>query len=183
MAQPTFVPITEADQVRSARRLSVPRAWVANRPADLPGPKRPAGVRFGTPGPDQGFALRLARRFEDRLRLTAEESVEDAVVGAAILASKRAGLVGRAPCVYDLHAALALFGFLMASPPAGLVAERRRLFASVSRDYVAQRALVDAVPDETLLLGASELTERLGSWWGLLHGEPAAVEPAGGRPS
>jgi hypothetical protein len=178
MAQPTFVPITEADQVRAARRLSVPSGWVADRPADFSGPERPAGARFGTPGPDQGFALRLARRFEERLQLTKEESVDDVLYGAALLASKRAGLLGRAPCVYDLDATLALFGFLLAAPPPELVAVRRGLFASASRDYVAQRALVDAVPDETLLLGASELTSRLGEWRALLHGVPDP-EPAG----
>lgn len=179
MAQPTFVPITEADQVRSARRLSVPRSWVADRPADLVGPKRPAGSRFGTPGPDQGFALRLVRRFEDRVHLVPEESMEDVLYGAALLASKRAGLLGRAPCVYDLDAVFALFGFLVESPPEELVAERRRLFASASRDYVAQRALVDAVPDETLQLPASELGARLGEWQSLLRRAPGpGVPPA-----
>jgi hypothetical protein len=177
MAQPTFVPITEADQVRSARRLSVPKAWVAGRPADLHGPKRPAGSRLGTPGPDQGFALRLVRRFEDRLRLVPEESVEDVLRGAALLASKRAGLLGRAPCVYDLDAAFALFGFLVDAPPEGLVAERRRLFASASRDYVAQRELVDAVPEETLALPAAQLSARLGEWQSLLRRAPGPAEP------
>lgn len=173
MAQPTFVPITEADQVRGARRLSVPGAWTADRPADLVGPDRPTGTRHGTPGPDQGFAMRLARRFEDRLRLTDGEDLEDVVAGGALLASKRGGLLGRAPCVYDLDAAFALFGFLVESPPADLVAERRRLFASVSHEYVAQRALVDAVPDPTLLLPADQLTARLGEWRVLLLGAPS----------
>jgi hypothetical protein len=170
MAQPTFVPITEADQVRGARRLSVPDGWTADRPADLVGPARPTGTRHGTPGPDQGFAMRLARRFEDRLKLTDAEDLEDVMAGGALLASKRGGLLGRAPCIYDLDAAFALFGFLVASPPAGLVAERRRLFASVSREYVAQRALVDTVPDATLLLPADQLTARLGEWETLFLG-------------
>jgi hypothetical protein len=164
MAQPTFVPITEADQVRSARRLSVPGAWVANRPGDLAGPGRPSGTRFGTPGPDQGFALALAHRFENRLELTDAESVEDVLLGGAVLASKRAGLLGRAPCIYDLEAAFELFGFLTASPPEELVAERRRLFRSVAHDYVAQRSLADAVPDAALVLKADELRSKPGEW-------------------
>jgi hypothetical protein len=176
MAQPTFVPITEADQVRTARRLSVPRGWVADRPADLTGPERPTGVRHGTPGPDQGFALRLARRFEERIRLGSDEDVEDVLHGGAALASKRAGLVGRAPCVYDLEAAFSAFGFLAPSPPTGLVAARRSLFASVSRDYVAQRTLVDAVPEETLLLPADQLAARLSEWQTLLGREPSSGE-------
>jgi hypothetical protein len=163
MAQPSFVPITEADQVRGARRLSVPKGWTADRPGDLVGPHRPTGVSHGTPGPDQGFALLVARRFEDRLVLQPNEDLEDVLHGGAILASKRAGLLGRAPCVYDLDAVFALFGFLSAAPPEEVVVERRRLFASASRDYVVQRFLVDAVPDETLLLSAGELSARLAS--------------------
>ena len=174
MAQPTFVPITEADQVRPARRLAPPGHWTADRPADLVGPARPTGIRYGTPGPDQGFALRLARRFEERLRLTAGEHTEDVIVGAALLAAKRGGLLGRAPCVYDLDAAFGLFGFLVDEPPGGLVAERKALFASVSHDYVAQRHLVDAVPEETLLLPADQLSARLGEWQTLLHGASIA---------
>jgi hypothetical protein len=177
MAQPTFVPITEADQVRTARRLSVPGGWVADRPADLAGPNRPTGARHGTPGPDQGFALRLVHRFEDRLQLTPAESKEDVLYGAAVLASKRAGLLGRAPCVYDLDAVFGLFGFLVPAPPPDLVAERRHLFASASRDYVAQRSLVDAVPDATLLLAPEELAARLGEWQTLLERAPSPGEP------
>ncbi len=173
MAQPSFVPITEADQVRSARRLSVPKGWMADRPGDLVGPNRPTGVSHGTPGPDQGFALRVARCFEGRLVLRPTEDLEDVLHGGAILASKRAGLLGRAPCVYDLDAVFALFGFLSPSPPGGLVADRLALFASASRDYVVQRSLVDAVPDETLLLAAEQLSARLGEWETLLGGAPS----------
>ena len=53
-----------------------------------------------------------------------------------------------------------------------LVTERRRMFASASRDYVVQRALVDAVPDESLLLAADELSARVGEWQALLLGTP-----------
>ena len=179
MAQPSFVPITEADQVRGARRLSVPTRWVADRPADLGGPVRPTGASHGTPGPDQGFALRVARHFEERLQLQPSEDVEDVLHGGAILASKRAGLLGRAPCVYDLDAVFALFGFLVAAPPDGLVTLRRQLFASASRDYVVQRSLVDAIPNDTLLLPAEQLSARLGDWAILLAppsiGDPRAI--------
>ena len=34
--------------------------------------------------------------------------------------------------------------------PADVQATRRELFSSISHDYVAQRALVDSVPEETL---------------------------------
>jgi hypothetical protein len=149
MTQPSFVPIAEADQVRPSLRLEVPGSWTTDRPAELRIPVRPAGPSMGTPGSDQGFALRLARRFEEKLRLAPDESPEDVVVGVALLAARRSGLLGRAPSVHDVRAALNLWGFLD-DAPADVVDARRRAFRSVAHDYVLQRALVDAVPAEAL---------------------------------
>lgn len=159
MTQPTFVPITAADQVRPARALAVPGAWRSDRPGDLHGPGQPTGRGHGTPGPDQGFALHLARRFEDRLHLGPGEEREDVLLGTALLASRRAGLFGRAPCIYDLDFAMGLFGFTEADAPSEVVSARTQLFRSVAHSYVAQRALVDAVPTEALLLGADGTAE------------------------
>lgn len=149
MTQPTFVPIAEADQVRPARHLDVPAIWMQDRPAELVGPTMRKGASIGTPGPDSGFALRLARRFEHDLKLGEGESEHDVLLGAALVGAKRAALFGRAPCIYDVRMALDLWGFL-GNAPADVKAERRALFSSVSHDYVAQRALVDSVPEETL---------------------------------
>jgi hypothetical protein len=156
MTQPTFVPIAEADQVRPARHLHVPGAWTTSRPAELVGPTLRRGANLGTPGPDSGFALRLAHRFEHDLKLGDGESEHDVLLGVALVASKRAALFGRAPCVYDVRLALNLWGFL-GDAPAGVREERRALFSSISHDYVAQRALVDSVPEETLRLNPDEV--------------------------
>jgi hypothetical protein len=136
---------------------------------------------MGTPGSDQGFALKLARRFADRLRLSGDESIDDVLIGAALVASRRAGLVGRAPSVHDLAAALSLWGFLDEAPP-GLVAVRRRAFRAASHDYEVQRALVDSVPQTSLRLAPAEIERRVraGEWpqlVGLPDGE-ADPEPA-----
>lgn len=157
MTQPSFVPITEADQVRPALQLEQPRAWRPDRPADLRFPARPGGPHLGSPGPDQGYALRLARRIEPRLRLQPGESPDDAVVGVALIASRRAGLFGRAPTVHDVETACALWGFFDDDPPEDLAGERRRAFSAVARDYLAQRALVDRVPEELLRLSAGQV--------------------------
>jgi hypothetical protein len=149
MTQPTFVPISEADQVRPARHLHVPGSWTATRPAELTTPRALRGRSVGTPGPDAGFALRLARRFAHDLKLTQGEDEHDVVVGCALFAARRAALFGRGPSVYDVQAALALWGFLVDAPPE-LVAARRQAFASVSHDYNAQRALVDSIPSGTV---------------------------------
>jgi hypothetical protein len=155
MTQPTFVPIAEADQVRPARHMHVPGSWTTSRPAELVVPESSRGRGMGTPGPDSGFALRLAKRFAHDLVLSEGESEQDVVVGVALIASKRAALFGRAPSVYDVRFALNLWGFL-GEVPSDLQAERRAAFSAISHDYVAQRALVDAVPDEVLRLPPEE---------------------------
>lgn len=149
VTQPTFVPISEADQVRPARHLNVPGTWTASRPAELGGPTAISGRSVGTPGPDAGFALRLARRFAHDLKLGEGETEHDALLGVALIAARRAALFGRAPCIYDVQFALTLWAFL-GDAPAELQAARRLAFSSVSHDYVAQRSLVDAVSEEML---------------------------------
>ena len=111
MTQPTFVPITEADQVRPARHLHVPGSWTTTRPAELTTPTARRGRRVGTPGPDAGFALRLARRSAPDLKLTEGEVEHDVLVGCALIAARRAALFGRGPSIYDVELALALWGF------------------------------------------------------------------------
>ncbi len=168
MTQPSFVPITEADQVRPALRLEEPRPWVADRPAELRFPVRPGGRNLGTPGPDQGYALRLARRFADRLRLRQGEAEEDVIVGTALLASRRAALFGRAPAVQDIETALSLFAFLDDDPPEGLLDVRRLAFSSAGRDYSVQRALVDRVPEGVIRLSATDVAGRREDWAALV---------------
>jgi len=138
---------------------------------------------MGTPGPDQGFALQLAERFDERLRLAEGESEEDVLLGSALLASRRAALFGRAPCVHDLTVALTLWGFLDAAP-AALVAERQKAFLGASHDYDIQRRLVDATPEETLRLPADEVARRwaAGDWrslLGLAGDQQGAAAPGG----
>jgi hypothetical protein len=150
MTQPTFVPIAEADQVRPARHLHVPGAWTTSRVAELgAGPTNRRGAGIGTPGTDSGFALRLAQRFHDDLKLGEGESVHDVLLGVGLVASKRAALFGRGPCIYDVRLALNLWGFLD-DAAADVRAERRAAFSSISHDYAAQRALVDSVPEDAL---------------------------------
>ncbi|MDA8357906.1 MAG: hypothetical protein M0Z95_16810 [Actinomycetota bacterium] len=145
MTQPSFVPIAEADQVRRAHHLHVPEAWSTHRPAEVTLPLRTRARSMGTPGPDQGFALKLARRYADRLVLHPGEDVEDVLVGSAMLAAHRAAGLGRAPCAPDLTWALSAWGFL-GEAPADLVARRRQAFAGAAHDYAVQRALVDGEP-------------------------------------
>jgi hypothetical protein len=163
MTQPTFVPIAEADQVRPARHLHVPRPWTTSRPAEHVGPGIARGRGVGTPGPDSGFALRLARRFEHSVHLGEGENEHDVLLGAALVAARRAALFGRAPSIYDVRFALNLWGFLGATVPPAVAQKRRAAFSSVSHDYAAQRALVDSVDEEILRLTPDQALNRAGA--------------------
>jgi hypothetical protein len=167
MTQPSFVPIVEADQVREAYRLHVPGIWTQSRPSELRSTRPPTGPSMGTAGPDQGFALKLARRFEDRLQLAEGESVEDAIAGSTAVAMRRAARFGRAPSIHDLTFAFTLWGFL-GDGPDDLIAQRTPLFRSASHHYEAQREIADWVRDETLRLTPDQVRAALKDWRRLL---------------
>jgi len=168
MAQPEYVPIDADDRVRPVERLPVPDRWVQDRPAEIVGNEVPRGKRFGSPGPDQGYGLKLARQFDGRLKLAEGESAEDAVAGCLGVALKRASLFGRAPVVYDLELALGLWGFLDDAAPAELVDFRKSLFQSASHHYWDQRGIVDRVPESTLRMAPADVRARLADWRSLL---------------
>lgn len=166
MAAPNYVPVTLGDQPRQDEPAKPPDSWRADRPADLKGPP-PVGRWLGHQGPDQGYALGLARRFDDRLYLFEEESKEDAMAGAVAVALKRASRFGRAPVIHDLEFAFRLFGFI-GTAPADLVEFRRPSFEGARHDYGRQRAIAFLVPDETLVLTPAQVKERIGDWKSLL---------------
>jgi hypothetical protein len=169
MTQPSFAPVSEADQVRPAMRLQTPLAWRADRVADFSGPDVPQGAEFGKPGPDQGYALKLGHDlFEHRLQLAPGENAEDVVYGAAMVASARSAMFGRAPVAPDLEMALTLFGYLGTAPP-DLIEWRTPLFMSVSHHYEDQRRLVGTVPGGTLRMTTDRIRSELGNWRELLH--------------
>jgi hypothetical protein len=131
MAAPEHVPTKPTTLVRSygspPRR---PTPWVADRPGEIRG-RQPEGEQLGTPGPDQGYALALARRFAGGLHLTAGESEADALAAAAAIAMKRSGLFGRAPIVHDVRIGLTVWGLLDAAADPELVELRRGWFEEV----------------------------------------------------
>lgn len=164
MTQPSYVPIVEADQVRPAYRLRTPLPWKANRVADLRSPGQPRRRDMGVPGPDQGYALLLGHRlFEERLRLAPGITADDALSGAAEVASARAALFGRAPVARDVEMALTLFGFL-GDAPDDLLEWRTPLFRAAGHHYEQRRQIVDAVPEATLRLSPEQVHARLGGW-------------------
>jgi hypothetical protein len=143
-----------------------------NRPADLTG-FQPEGPRLGYPGPDQGYALKIANGFVDRLRLQPGEHAADAVQGCLGIALRRASIFSRAPVVHDLTIAFTIWGFLDADPPAELKVLRARLFEGVSNTlhhYDEARALVDMVPETTLRMTPAQVAAAFPGRWKELLG-------------
>jgi len=163
MTQPRFAPVTDRAEVREAYKLPGASESYAHRPADYrPQPRARHRPNTGIPGPDQGYALLLADRFRDRLRLTDLEHTDDVLAGAVAIALRRASMVGRAPVLQDIELALHLFGYLEGAPEE-LVESRERLFAGIAHDYWQQRDLADLVPETTLRLSPSEVHEAVSS--------------------
>jgi len=166
MAAPQYVPVPLPRKPRLGEAIPPARPWRATRPADL-AHGQPVGLKLGRPGPDQGYALVLARRFDDRLQLAEGEHAEDVVAGCLGVALNRAALFGRAPVIHDLELAFTLWGFV-GDAPADLVAFRKPLFSGAAHHYWEQRAIVDIVPDETVRLTPAEVRARLPEWRTLL---------------
>ncbi len=166
MAAPEYVPRSPVDKPRVYR--SPPwngEEWLADRPGELTG-RQPLGPRLGYPGPDQGYVLKLARLFEDRLVVDETESAADVVAGASAVALKRASLFGRAPAVHDLTVAFTVWGFL-APADAELLRLRRPLFegAANPHHYMERRRIADLVPQAVLRLTPDEITRQAATDW------------------
>ena len=180
MAQPEYVPGPSPANTR--RGALVPGevlpghpGWKAERPGDhVAGDRPPSGAAFGSPGPDQGYALLLAKRFEPRLILQPGEHAADAVAGCLGIALRRASLFHRAPVSPDLELAFGIWGFLTLDPPEELMALRRKLFESAAHHYWDQRGIAGQVPETTLRLKPEEALAQVKTDWRSLVGEPVA---------
>ena len=171
MSAPEFVPRKAG---RSGKAYeSPPRrpdSWLAVRPGDLDGRAQPVGPGLGVQGPDQGYALTLARRLRDQLVVADGERVDDAIAGCLGVALRRAALFGRAPVIDDFRLAFSLFGFLDSDAPHDLVEFRRHRFAGAvsSHHHAEVRELALLVPEETLRMTVSEVAARRADWRALL---------------
>ena len=102
MAAPQFTPTPVVDTARAYGSPDVvPHAWSPDRPGDIVG-FQPSGDRLGYQGPDQGFAIKIANGFKDRLQLQPGEHAADAIKGCLGVGLRRASMFSRAPVVHDL---------------------------------------------------------------------------------
>ena len=125
-----------------------------------PIPHRPG---FGTPCPDGGYALHLARLRAPRWQLMAGEREDDVLAAVSVLAIKRASRLGRAPVIHDVDAAAALLG-CDAGAPDDLRRWRARTVTGIRLRYAERRALVDRVPERLLLAPLSVIREARQDW-------------------
>jgi hypothetical protein len=173
MAAPKFAPDSPVDAPRAYASPPVtPGVWKPDRPADITGPQ-PEGPRLGYPGPDQGYALKLANGFGDRLQLQPVEHMADAIYGCLGIALRRASIFSRAPVVHDLTISFTIWGYLDADAPAEQRAVRVRLFEGVSNTlhhYVDARILVDMVPEATLRMTPAQVGAAYPERWRELVG-------------
>ncbi len=152
MAQPTFAPVPLTGQVRPTMSPGSPEIGRTPKKGMTRSAHPPAGRGQGTPAPDAGYALGVARREVATLSFVREHDRHDVELGVALIAAKRAGLVGRAPTLGDVRVAMDAFGL---REPGVIDDTRARPFRGLAHSYVAQRALVDSVDAATLLVDAS----------------------------
>ena len=158
MTQPTHLSNHVVSDRLAPHKLSAVRSCEANRPGELQPATTPEGAYVGSPGPNQGFALTIARRLGHDAVLSTGEDLHDVEVGVAAIACRRAAMFGRAPSVYDVRHALGVFGYLDTAP-SELVEVRRARFSGVGHSYPLVRTLADSVPASTLALSPREALE------------------------
>jgi len=141
MTQPTFSPVSRSGEVRPTVATSTPEIGRTQKAGLLRHAPTTAGS--GTNAPGEGFAMTLAERECADLHVDGVDH-HDLVVGIALVAAKRASLAGRGPTVYDVRAALDLFG--LRTHESGTSTD----FAGIAHSYAAQRRFVDAVTEEQL---------------------------------
>ncbi len=173
MSAPKFAPVPPMDDARGYESPPVvPDAWMPDRPAEITG-FQPDGPRLGHQGPDQGYALKIAKTFAERVHLQPGERFDDVVGGCLGIALRRASEFSRAPVVHDLTIAFTIWGFLDESPPADLLQLRLGAFAglgNLAHRYDQSRALVDQVPDATLRMTPADVTAAFPVRWRELTG-------------
>jgi hypothetical protein len=138
--------------------LPAARAWRPGRPGDLSG-GQPSGALLGSPGPNVGYALTLARRVRDRLALAPHEDAESALAVVAAIAMRRAAILGRAPVADDVEFAMVLLGYRGGCEP-DFARWRAATIAGAHHEYPRSRQLVDRISSEVMRTTTTELAAR-----------------------
>lgn len=150
----------------------VPDGWTPDRPGVVDG-LQPSGPLLGSQGPDQGYALTLARRLAPKIHVQGLERVDDAIRGCLGIALRRASMFSRAPVIHDLTIAFTIWGFFDENPPDDLIARRPQLFegvGNVNHHYAEGRLIADLVPEATLRMTPEAVAAAYPARWRELTG-------------
>ncbi len=173
MAAPRFSPVPPTAHPRYYESPEhVPTSWMPDRPGDIEG-FQPDGLRLGEPGPDQGFALRIAAQLRPKVQLQPGEHIDDAIRGCLGVALRRASIFSRAPMVHDLTIAFTIWGFYDPNPPAALVELRGTMFEGlrlVGHHYMEAREVADLPPETTLRMTPAQVADAYPADWRTLVG-------------
>ncbi len=128
MAQQPNVETTEAIKPRTKLEPGPAVKWRASKPGVPSGPADvPSGGRFGSAGPDHGWAIKIVAEAE----LPGDDrALRSVIIG---LVQARAAAHGRGAVPEDVDAALVLCGFGEDAPPE-IVERRERWLRATSHD-------------------------------------------------
>ncbi len=165
MGQEPNIEIALEDQPRTPPEPAPARRWSASRPGDLHTPADvPWGGAFGTPGPDTGYALKLASGASFELEEgESRPNVESTLV---LIMGARASLFGKAPSADDLAFGLMVLGLdrreeIPEAAMARLAETRRHWGPRVAHSKAAGRGLSTRLTPELLRLSLEDLRHRL----------------------
>lgn len=131
---------------------------------------------MGSQGPDQGYAIKLAKHIAPEVVLQPGEHFSDAMSGCVAVALKRASQFMRGPSIHDVRAAFGLFGFFESSLPAEQVAARKHLFSEVAHPhhYAERRLIADLVSADFLKSAPEVIIAESGPFLGQLAASASA---------
>jgi hypothetical protein len=164
MAQQPNIELRDSDRPRSEGTTDPERRWVPDRPGEFTGSGVPWGGPFGMPGPDAGYAIKLAAGRD--LVLAENEHRIDAIAAVAAVAAARASLSGRGPTKPDIDAAIVILGY-DADSDFGVV--RAATVAGSAHHPKRIRRLVAGVPVDVMEDSADDLRRRAASGESLIE--------------
>ena len=155
MAQQPNIELRSSDRPRSEGKTDPERRWIPDRPGDFTGSGVPWGGAFGMPGPDAGYALKLAAGRD--LILAENEHRADANVAVAAVAAARASFSRRGPTKIDLDAAIVILGY---DAENDFGAERAAAIAGSAHHPQRIRSLVAGIPVDVMEDNVDGLRDR-----------------------
>jgi len=164
MAQQPNIELRSSDRPQSEGNPDPERRWIPDRPGEFSGSGVPWGGAFGMPGPDAGYALKLAAGRD--LILAENEHRADANIAVAAVAAARASLARRGPTKIDLDAAIVILGYDTESDFGPV---RAAAIAGSAHHPQRIRRLVAGIPVDVIEDNADDLRERVASGESLIE--------------